>query len=94
MRTRYMPWQTGKEGAWVLLDWRLMDFCSLPKEGGGRIPLTWTNRAAALAWLQKCYGIWAVWEKDGGGEVPAGWRPIKEPSPYDCGLPLPPPGNN
>jgi hypothetical protein len=66
-----------------------MDFCSLPKEGGGRIPLVWKSRASAQAWLQNCYILWAKWEKEGGGEAPAGWRPIPEPSPYDNGLPFP-----
>jgi hypothetical protein len=84
-----MPWQQGATGTWAVLDWRLMDFCSLPKEGGGNIPLAWKSRAAADAWLQNCYLIWAKWEKDGGGEVPAGWRPRPEPSPYSNGLAFP-----
>lgn len=95
MRTRYMPWQL-TAGSWGLLDWAQMEFCSLAhevrtKEGMTTtvIPLAWGSRASAEAWLQTCYLIWAKWERDGGGEAPANWRPRCEPSPYANGLPFP-----
>lgn len=89
MRTRYVPWMRGVDGHWQVLDWQEMDFCSLPKDGGGTIPLQWKSRASAEGWLRNCYAIWAKWEKDGGGEVPANWRPRPEPSPYANGLHFP-----
>lgn len=94
MRTRYMPWQTAT--GWALLDWDEMELCSLPhtvktKQGPKTtfIPLAWTSRAAAEAWLTNCYLAWAKWEKDGGGQAPANWRPRREFSPYSNGLPFP-----
>lgn len=94
MRTRYMPWQTAN--GWALLDWHEMELCGLAHEvktptgtQTTNTQLTWKNRAAAEAWLRRCYLVWAKWERDGGGTPPANWRPRREPSPYSNGLPFP-----
>jgi hypothetical protein len=89
-----MPWQT--VNGWALLDWDAMELCSLPQEvttetgkTTAYVQLTWKSRASAEGWLRRCYLAWAKWEKDGGGEVPANWRPRREFSPYSNGLPFP-----
>jgi hypothetical protein len=87
MRTRYTPWARPHViGGWVLLDWQQMEYCSLPDKDGKSRLLEWNSRAAAEAFLQNCYITWALWEKDGGGKPPEGWRPQPEgPSPYSLG---------
>jgi hypothetical protein len=97
VRTRYYPWQMG-DGTWGLIDWREMDFCRLPVKdrkatSGVRMEvLRWKSRAAADAFLQRCYMDWARWER-GGTEradqvVPRDWRPRPERfSPYANGMP-------
>lgn len=86
MHARYMPWYRAADGTWALLDWEQMEFCSLRDNSGRVLPLTWKSKNSAEAWLQKCYVMWALWEKDGGGTPPRDWRPRPAgPSPYSLG---------
>lgn len=88
MRARYTPFLSNEHG-WVVLDWDHMDYCRLPDDKGKSKVLEWPNRAAVEGYLNNCYIAWARWEKTGEGEVPFGWRPRRESSPYDNGLPFP-----
>lgn len=88
MAARFTPFLTPDRRCWVIFDWQLFAYCTLDDGIGNRLPLEWSSRNAADAWLQKCYQRWATWERDGGGVVPANWRPRREPSPYSNGLPF------
>lgn len=44
----------------VILDKELSGYCTLPDGYGNLLPLEWTNRAAAEAWLNRCQRAWAA----------------------------------
>jgi hypothetical protein len=93
MLARYTPFLAPDRRTWVIFDWQLFGYCTLPADGAEStlLPLEWRTRAAADGWLQRCYLMWQRWEKEGGGAPPEDWRPRPERiSPYDNGLPLPP----
>jgi hypothetical protein len=60
---------------WAVLDRDLYGYCTLPDDPAAErpnlLPLEWNSRAAAEAWLFRCFQVWAA------GLVPApeGWRP-------------------
>lgn len=66
-----------------ILDREEYDYCGLATDDG-LVPLEWRTKPAAEAWLHKCYRIWQMWERDGAGTPPKGWRPHQlRPSPFD-----------
>lgn len=80
---RYKPCLTPDRKKWVILDFGMDAYCTLPDESGNLLPLEWNTRPAAEAWLFQCYRAW------GAGTVPApeGWKPLRQgASPFDRGL--------
>jgi hypothetical protein len=69
-----------------ILDRELYDYCGIPDGDGAVIPLEWTIKPAAEAWLQRCYRLWQAWEDNGAGVPPRKWRPRPEAvSPFNHG---------
>jgi hypothetical protein len=80
---RYVVTQLPDRSRWVILDRFMFGYCTLPDGEGNLLPLEWTARQGAEAWLYRCRVAW------GRGLVPApaGWEPFKpEPSPWDTAL--------
>jgi hypothetical protein len=70
-----------------ILDRETYEYCGLQNEDGDVVPLEWAIRAAAEAWLQRCYRTWQTWEDTAAGIAPKGWRPHPpEVSPFDPGF--------
>jgi hypothetical protein len=77
---RYVVAQLPDRSAWAILDRYLYGFCTLPDGEGNLLPLEWSMREGAEAWLYRCRVAW------GKGLVPApkDWNePLPEPSPWD-----------
>jgi hypothetical protein len=49
--------RTEEHRPWVILDGEVRGYCTLP-EGANRLPLEWTSKEAAEAWLARCYRVW------------------------------------
>ncbi|WP_399559088.1 hypothetical protein OG762_52360 (plasmid) [Streptomyces sp. NBC_01136] len=82
---RYRITLTRDGRKFAILDRERYDYCGLPGEDGKILPLEWSTRRSAEAWLQKCYRMWQTWEGDGAGTAPKRWRPHHpEPSPFDA----------
>jgi hypothetical protein len=82
---RYTPFLTPDRQRWVIFDWWLYGYCTLPDGNGNLLPLEWKTSAGAEAWLFRCRQLW------GAGSVPApdGWERKPEPietSPWDRGI--------
>lgn len=80
---RYIVTQTPDQRRWVILDLHMFGYCTLPDDPGNPhpnlLPLEWSTRPAAEAWLNRCFNAWAK----GIAPAPTGWRPLPyEPSPW------------
>lgn len=82
---RYVVTQLPDRTRWVILDRKLFGFCTLPDSGNGTdtapnlLPLEWSCRAGAEAWLHRCYIAW----ESGRVRAPRAWRPLPDtPSPW------------
>lgn len=83
MPSRYVATTTPDGRRVGILDRDLYAWCTLVDENKNVWPLEWNSRAAAEAWLQRCYRTWYLWERDGGGTPPKDWRPYRpESSPW------------
>ena len=67
---RYLVTQLPDQSRWVILDRHMWGYCTLLDDNDNLLPLQWSSRAAAEAWLRDCYRRW------GNGTIPApsDWR--------------------
>jgi hypothetical protein len=78
---RYVITQLPDQSKWAILDRYLYGYCTLPDGEGNLLPLEWTLREGAEAWLYKCRVAW------GRDLVPApdGWNALRpQASPWDA----------
>lgn len=88
--SRYVVTMTPDMRGFGILDRELYGYCTLVDENKNLLPLEWTTKAGAEAWLNMCFRRWKSWENGStegkGRAVPKGWRPRRpEPSPFDRG---------
>lgn len=57
---RYRIIKTPDDRAWVIVDLYWSGWCTLPDPGDPTtlMPLEWRSKAAAEAWLHRCYKAW------------------------------------
>ncbi|MCY0937782.1 hypothetical protein [Streptomyces sp. H34-S4] len=68
--------QTPDRLRWVIYDSYMDGYCTLPDDVDAEypnlLPLEWRTRAAAEAWLRRCYAKWGT----GLVTPPWGWKPV------------------
>lgn len=79
---RYRVTLAADRRSWVILDLTSWGYCTLPDSTNSpdghapsQLPLEWSTRAGAEAWLHQCYRAWGR----GSVPVPEGWRPLPAP---------------
>lgn len=70
MIKRYAVTRLPGDRRWVILDRRLSAPCALPDDQGQPVPLEWSAREAAEAWLYMCRVAWGR----GLVQAPEGWN--------------------
>jgi hypothetical protein len=82
---RYKVCTTADQRSWVILDREWWGYCTLPdkEDPSSLLPLEWSAREGAEAWLKRCYQQWGKWEQV-GAPTPANWHPL----PPDPGSPF------
>ena len=72
---RYLVVKMQGRSRYVIFDRDLFGYCTLPDDTNAEcpnlLPLDWKSRAAAQAWLGRCYLMWEA----GSVPAPRGWKP-------------------
>ncbi|MFE9381740.1 hypothetical protein ACFYMO_00665 [Streptomyces sp. NPDC007025] len=74
--SRYQVTMLPDRTHWVILDRALGGYCALPDDAKddhpNLLPLEWSSRPAAEAWLRKCFRAWGL----GTVQPPRNWKPV------------------